>query len=289
MKPRTNHSVNGFWICDLGRFHYSELNRDDRFTSPISRVEEELSTISWDEALTIFEQSAKQIIALYGNDSIAVLGSPFGSNEDNYLLAKFANKCLKTANIGILWRQPAAKKEVFKAGFTIEADKSANLAGASEMLGIKQDYSKTYNQVIKKIIQGDIKALYLMGGNLNSSFAEEEKEVFKKLEFLAMSAIVPSDITKVAHLILPAASTSEKDGTFVNSRGRVQLLNEALTPPGQAKADWQIIQLLSSKFFESFNYLSTEEIFSEIADTFPHYNEFNYSIIGAKGKLLKKN
>lgn len=287
IKPRTNHSVNGFWICDLGRFHYGELNRDDRLISPLNRVGEELVPISWDEALTIFKQSVKRIIGLYGNDSIAVLGSPFGSNEDTFLLAKLGKKCLKTTNIGIFWHMPSEKKEIFKTGFTIEEDRSPNLAGTKDMLGIKGDCSKICRQIVEKIVQGDVKALYLMGSNPNLSITEEEMEAFNKLEFLALSAIIPSKITEIAHLILPASSTAEKEGTFVNSRGRVQLLKLALEPPGEAKADWEIIQLLSSRFLEGFHYPSAEAIFAEIADIFSSYDGLTYSIIGTKGKLLK--
>ena len=49
----------------------------------------------------------------------------------------------------------------------------------------------------------------------------------------------------MADVILPGATYTEKDGTYVNTEGRVQLTRTAVTPPGRASNDWKIIRALS--------------------------------------------
>jgi NADH-quinone oxidoreductase subunit G len=287
IKPRINQSVNGFWICDSGRFHFTKFTSNNRLTRPQRRRGKAFSSLSWDEAGRIFKQKIKHIIGFYGNDSVAVLGSPYSSNEDNFLLSQFTEKCLKTYAKAILWHKPSEDNEVFKSGFTIDADKSPNLAGAKEMLQIQDDALKGRNQIIEQIAQGDIKALYIIGGNLNLHLSEAEKQALTKLEFLAVNEMFHNEITEIAHLVLPAASTFEKEGTFINSRGRIQLFKAALKPPGEAKADWEIIQLLSKHFLESFAYESAGAIFSKIATALPLFQGLSHDNIGAKGKLLE--
>ena len=48
-----------------------------------------------------------------------------------------------------------------------------------------------------------------------------------------------------ADAILPGAAYTEKNGTYVNTEGRVQLGRLAVSPPGQARADWTILRALS--------------------------------------------
>jgi len=48
-----------------------------------------------------------------------------------------------------------------------------------------------------------------------------------------------------ADVVLPGAAYTEKNGTFVNTEGRVQLTRTAVTPPGAAREDWKIVRVLS--------------------------------------------
>ena len=48
-----------------------------------------------------------------------------------------------------------------------------------------------------------------------------------------------------ADVVLPGAAYTEKDGTYVNTEGRVQLARRAVFPPGEAREDWRILRALS--------------------------------------------
>lgn len=79
-----------------------------------------------------------------------------------------------------------------------------------------------------------------------------------------------------ADLILPAASYIEKNGTYVNTDGRVQRTRPALSPPGFAKEDWMILRALSEELGVPLPYDSLDEIRTRMAELAPHLVKFEY-------------
>ena len=89
---------------------------------------------------------------------------------------------------------------------------------------------------------------------------------------------------RLAQVILPGVSAYEKEGTFTNDRGRVQMVKKTIDPPGTAKPDWEILTLLGNKLQpQSFNYNNPSEIMLDIASNIPTYNGINYDNIGNLG------
>ena len=70
---------------------------------------------------------------------------------------------------------------------------------------------------------------------------------WKRLEFLVVQEILPSETTPYADVILPGVAFAEKDGTFTNTERRVQLVRKALDSPGQARPDWEILAELGKR------------------------------------------
>jgi predicted molibdopterin-dependent oxidoreductase YjgC len=90
---------------------------------------------------------------------------------------------------------------------------------------------------------GDVRAIYVMGENpmMSDPNTNHVEEAFRNLDFMVVQDIFPSETALLAHVVLPAASSLEKDGSFTNSERRVQLLHPVLAPPGEALPDWRII------------------------------------------------
>ncbi|GIT04776.1 MAG: hypothetical protein CM1200mP29_01870 [Verrucomicrobiota bacterium] len=65
-----------------------------------------------------------------------------------------------------------------------------------------------------------------------------------KLKTLIVSDILPSATTKNANYLLPGCAHAEKRGTFTNVKGRVQKFSQALEPPGDAMAEWEVLHEL---------------------------------------------
>lgn len=129
-------------------------------------------------------------------------------------------------------------------------------------------------EIMEAVYNGTIKGMYIMGENPMVSDPELShiQKSLEKLDLLIVQDIFLTETAKFADFILPATSWAEKEGTFTSTERRVQKINRAVTPPGEAHEDWTIIQDLASKMgFLDFNYRSSEEIFEEIRLVTPQY------------------
>ncbi|QDM39986.1 NADH-quinone oxidoreductase subunit NuoG [Altererythrobacter sp. TH136] len=72
-----------------------------------------------------------------------------------------------------------------------------------------------------------------------------------------------------ADIILPAAAYSEKDGTYVNTEGRVQFAERAVFPPGDAREDWTILRALADAFGVEVGFDSLAELQAKMIEAVP--------------------
>src|SRR5450432_3866775 len=101
----------------------------------------------------------------------------------------------------------------------------------------------TVVEVIKGIIAGNVKGMYVMGENpaMSDPDADHAREALSKLDMLVVQDIFLTETAYLADVILPASSFAEKTGTFTNTDRFVQLGRQALNPPGEARQDLEII------------------------------------------------
>jgi formate dehydrogenase major subunit/formate dehydrogenase alpha subunit len=120
-----------------------------------------------------------------------------------------------------------------------------------------------------------IKSVFLLVGEnplLSEPTMKHMADALSSLDFLVVQDIFLSETAQFADVVLPAASFAEKDGTFTNTERRIQRVRKALDPPGQAKADWEIICQIATKMGKKgFEYASPSEIMDEIAELTPSY------------------
>jgi predicted molibdopterin-dependent oxidoreductase YjgC len=107
----------------------------------------------------------------------------------------------------------------------------------------------TTTEMVDGILTGQVKGWYVMGENplMSEPNQEHARHAVEHLEFFVAQDIFFNETNVYADVILPAASFAEKDGTFTNSDRRVQRVRQAFRPPGQARADWEIIVDLSRR------------------------------------------
>jgi predicted molibdopterin-dependent oxidoreductase YjgC len=92
-----------------------------------------------------------------------------------------------------------------------------------------------------------------------------------------------TETAKYADVFLPAACYAEKDGTFTNTERRVQRVRKAVEPPGECRADWEIIADLSCRLGHEMHYDSAEEIFDEMRTLVGSYAGITYERIDSVG------
>jgi predicted molibdopterin-dependent oxidoreductase YjgC len=120
---------------------------------------------------------------------------------------------------------------------------------------------------------GRIKAAYVMGENLLRCLPQQERvtAALKNLEFLVVQDIHRTRAALMADVVLPGAAVYEKHGSFTNMEGRIQTFSPALSPPGQARPDWEILGQLVRAMGYPEQYQSIEKIRQEIRRTVPMY------------------
>lgn len=127
--------------------------------------------------------------------------------------------------------------------------------------------------------EGRIKAAYLIGENpvLSDPDSSHIRQALGKLEFFVVQDIFLTETAQLAHVVLPAASFAEKEGTFTNTERRVQRVRKAIAPPGQARPDWQIVCDLAGKMgAKGFGFTSAQAIYEEISKLTPSYAGITY-------------
>jgi len=130
-------------------------------------------------------------------------------------------------------------------------------------------------RMIEEAEKGNLKALYVMGENPLRGLPQTERirNAFNNLELLVVQDILTTETTHIAHVVLAGASFSEKGGSFTNMEGRIQSFEPVVSPPGEAKPDWEILGLLSKKMGYPEGYLSIQKISAEISRNVPIYSE----------------
>jgi len=275
LKPRHNPEVNDYWICDKGRYNYPFID-ENRIQHP--QLNNDL--ISWDRAVDTIVTVLKSLQNSNRTNRIGVLVSAQLTNEDLFVVRKLFKGTLKGAHVD--FRVP--EKSGDSDDFLIKADKNPNTAGATNIL--QPDVSA--EEIIKKAKTGEIDLLYVLGQDLAALFGKETlADISKKVKLFVYQGSNVNDTCGYAHLNLPSSVYAEKEGTFTNFQKRVQRIWPAFLPLAEAKGDWEILSLLSAKLGAPLAYQHSQEIFKDIASSFPAFSEMTYEKISDKGMILK--
>jgi len=116
--------------------------------------------------------------------------------------------------------------------------------------------------MLESLPTGDIKAFYVFGENLANTEPDirHVEHCLESAEFLVCQDIFPTETTRFAHVILPAAAWSENDGTFTNSERRVNRVRTASTPPGMSMPNWWIFKEIAKRMGHDWESDSAREI-----------------------------
>ena len=137
----------------------------------------------------------------------------------------------------------------------------------------------TLPDIFDAIDNGQIKAVYVIGENPVLTDPDSTRIIgaLKKLELLVAQDIFLNETGQLAHVVLPAASFAEKDGTFTNTERRVQRVRKIVNNIGDSKPDWWITSQIARRMGgKGFDYESADEIMTEIARLTPSYGGISF-------------
>ncbi len=280
IRSRENAEVNQQWICDDGRYIYHRYEELERLEHPMKRISDKLSKTNWQEAISIIRDRLALLKRSKEMDTVAVVGSAFASNEENYLLYKIFYDELGCENFYVHQREPQEADIVYKSGFTIRGDKSPNRKGAQLILGDQVDF---WSQIKK----GKIKVLFFLGGDLDLTLDDAQKDLLRKLEFLAVLDFQQNDLVQLANVVLPTTYFAEAEGTYVNENGMVQRFQPALTPPGEARPGVQVLLDLYRALNPEVKMASPADVMNDLAANKKEFEGISYFKLGDHGLKIK--
>ncbi|MFP6879083.1 MAG: molybdopterin-dependent oxidoreductase, partial [Roseibacillus sp.] len=252
--PRENNDVNSCWMPDSHRLNFHYLHAATRLNAPMIKKGRTHETADWVEAI------AKAAEGLQGRQrgEIAIIGSGRQTNEELYLLKLLADT-LETDLLTLVARDKDSD------GKLISADRNPNTTGAKLLWATDDPYAKL-DAIREGVRSRKIRALVVFYEDLLEE-ADFKAEDLRKLDLLVSNHILPNGTAKASHVVLPGAGFAEKRGSMVNVTGRLQRLNQAISPPEGAMDDWEITRELVralNKNEPERNLI--EDVFKEIAD-----------------------
>jgi predicted molibdopterin-dependent oxidoreductase YjgC len=204
-----------------------------------------------EKAARIFAQSKKSMI---------LIGSGLWSHLDPKAIAvASSNLALVTGHLG---------KE--SSGLLILLEK-CNSQGAIDMGLPSGRAGDGKEDLLKKALEGKLKALYLVGENAFLSFPAIGEQAIEKIPLLIAQDLFMTEAAAKAHVVLPACAFVEKGGTFTNLERRVQKLNPLRPPLHQSRSDFDIFLALLRLLEYPVPGETPEAVFEEIGRVLPHY------------------
>jgi NADH-quinone oxidoreductase subunit G len=271
--PRENDAVNSAWMCDYGRLNFHYVNYPDRLKTPQIREGKELVNTTWNSALVKAGEALKQ----FQKGEVAVIASARMTNEELWLTKKLIDSI--NANYHDVVPRTGKADDIL-----MSSDRNPNTLGA-QLIGVTgENPGSKLREIADKVRSGAIKAVVALGENLTELGLTVDE--LRKLAALIVVDILPNETTRCATVLLPSSAFSEKRGSMINIKGRLQRLNRATQPPGIARDDWEIIRDLIQQLTGSNGIYLIEDVFKQITDSIPDMSALTHSRISDKGVQL---
>ncbi|WP_227356499.1 formate dehydrogenase subunit alpha [Haladaptatus salinisoli] len=136
----------------------------------------------------------------------------------------------------------------------------------------------TVPEMFDEIHEGNLRGMYVVGENpaLSEPDIEHAAEGLEEIDFLVVQDIFLTETAEHADVVLPAATSPEKHGTFTNTERRIQRVRPSAEPPGEARQDWEITRALANRLGYGWDYDHPREIMDEIRSLAPIYGGVTY-------------
>ncbi len=212
----------------------------------------------------------ERVAHLYGEAKAAFIGWTMGVNHSTQgavTVAAINNLALITGNIGRAGASPFSitgqcnAMGTRESGFTSgmpgyrKFESPADRAELEALWGMPLDFlpakrGLAYPDIIEAAVAGRVKALWFIATNPVVSYPNFAllQQALTTAEFVvAQDGFYPTPTMDFADLVLPAALWGEKEGTYTNSERRISKVNAFTSPPGEARADFDIFLALADR------------------------------------------
>jgi NADH-quinone oxidoreductase subunit G len=270
--PRFEPDVNGYWMCDIGRFGYHWIEGDDRLRKPLARGGDGVqSPVTWHDLMVRLRH---ELDIAENREGFRFLVSAHAANEELFVVGAIAQGLAgdKAPDIVTMsWRyQPKSQPENTK--FKVPAADAPNVNGARDLgfnVGAGNNGPADVSALRAEVEAGKVAVLYVLDPGPDGSLGDVswilDAKRAGKLPMLIVEGVLLTELAKAADFVLPGASFVEKDASYTNEQGRVQAAARAIPLPGEAQEDWRILLQLANALSLKVGVTSDAEIRAEIA------------------------
>ncbi len=140
-------------------------------------------------------------------------------------------------------------------------------------------------EMFTRAIEKKLRAMYVFGEDIAQTDpnVHHVEKALRELDLLVVHDIFENVTAKFAHVMLPGSSFLEKTGTFTNAERRVQMVREAVPPPGLARRDLDILFDLSKRLGYTMPHPDSASVMDEIAELTPQWRGISHERLGKQG------
>ena len=278
-------------VCELQLVNAEVAERAPEF---VQTIQAKVAGVSWQ---TIHEQSgllqrdveaaaraygqSRRAVTLVGQDVLRAVGGE--AMVTNLLDMQILTGHLQREGSGLgCLAEENNEQGAIEMGVTAEylpgpspLDETGSTAAFAQAWGqaLPTGASATLMHVLRRAKAGDVKSLFIVGENPVASLPPDAAvtDALDALDFLVCQELFLTETAKRAHVVLPACSAMEKDGTFTNTEGHVQPVRQAVEPVGESRPDWEMFSALSVLMEHPIEYGDVKDVFKEIRRIIPGY------------------
>ena len=245
LKPRTNESINKWWISDEIRYGWKFIHDDNRHRIPVIRNQDHFempqAAQAWNESM------ARALEGLESSGRLALMVSPMLSSEDAWHLAKLALAIDPEAILSVGPVPFDGEDKTFPGGYTIRAEKAPNARGVRRVLeALSKSVLDSAAMELKLASDESIDRLVVTGNYPSEWVTPNLAAAIGPDRFVLLLDTLPNALKERADVLLPSATWVEKAGTFENADGILQSFERAIQPVDYCKSESQIaIELLA--------------------------------------------
>ncbi len=225
-RPRDNHEVNTYWMCDEGMLTYRQAHEKRILEARVSG-----KTAKVDRAMA----DVKAMFSGVPKSNIAIVLSAQHSLEDNWAAYEMA-ELLGTRLV--YW---TGAPDGYEDKILIHRDKNSNAAGVASLAS----EAKPYSALLSDIRASRVSHVVALGAATPTD-DPEDATALGMLSALVVVSAHEGPLARAAKVLLPAASWAEASGTYVNAKGLRQLADKALEPQGSSMPAWRLLAKLTT-------------------------------------------
>jgi len=272
--PRFNPDVNGYWMCDIGRFNYHWVESDVRLTDPLLRQSSGAHAVStWTGAFGWVAEHVRPSVKAEPA-AFRALVSAHASHEEMFLVRELVQKVAgadAARTVAVTWAV-TEKKQPANSAFKVPAVDAPNVSGARDF-GFNAAAGATGQadlSALKSAVDaGSVKVLFVLDPGPDGSSGDvswiAEARTAGRIKCLIVQGPVRTALTQAADVVLPGAAWTEKEATYTNDGGRLQGTARVMNPPGEARVDWQVLTQLADALGASVGHSDAAAIRAAIA------------------------